>query len=37
MRRIAAMLSAYGLVSVLPMLFVLQPFVAVDLPGRSAL
>jgi hypothetical protein len=33
MTRIVAILSAYGLVSVLPILFVLQPFVAVDLPG----
>ena len=33
MKRIVAILSAYGLVSVMPILFVLQPFVAVDLPG----
>jgi len=33
MTRIVAILSAYGLVTVLPIFFVFQPFFVVDLPG----
>ena len=33
MTNIVAILSAYGLVGILPIIFVLQPFFTVDLPG----
>jgi len=33
MTRVVAILSAYGLVTVLPIFFVFQSFLAVDLPG----
>ena len=33
MTRIVAILSAYGIVTVLPIIFIFQPFFVVELPG----